>query len=63
MSTILLVEDAIELAQVLIRELSHEGFTVLHAVDGLRALELHAVYHEGIGDSQDIGRRHRIRVI
>lgn len=42
MPKILLVEDAMNLAEVLLRELGKEGFAVLHAADGLRALELHA---------------------
>lgn len=43
MITILLVEDAYDLAQVIIRELEASGYRVLHADDGLRALELHAL--------------------
>jgi DNA-binding response OmpR family regulator len=39
---ILLVEDAADLAQVIQRELTQVGYQVLHAADGLRALELHA---------------------
>ncbi|GAB4528944.1 MAG: response regulator transcription factor [Anaerolineae bacterium] len=42
MTTILLVEDEMNLAQVLISEFEREGYTVIHASDGLRALELHA---------------------
>ena len=41
MPTILLVEDAQDLAQVIRRELEAEGYRVLHASDGLQALELH----------------------
>lgn len=41
MPKILLVEDAIDLASVLQRELEAVGYAVLHAPDGLRALELH----------------------
>jgi DNA-binding response OmpR family regulator len=42
MTTILLVEDAYDLAQVIIRELETSGYGVLHATDGLSALQLHA---------------------
>lgn len=42
LTTVLLVEDALDLAKVIGRELERAGFTVLHAADGLRALELHA---------------------
>ncbi len=42
MTTILLVEDACDLAQVLIRELEASGYHVLHAADGLTALRLQA---------------------
>lgn len=42
MSTILLVEDANDLAKNIQRELTNAGFTVHHASDGLQALELHA---------------------
>jgi DNA-binding response OmpR family regulator len=42
MPTILLVEDAPDLAQVIRRELDRAGYRVLHAADGLTALELHA---------------------
>ncbi len=42
MTTILLVEDAYDLAQVIIRELEASGYRVLHASDGLTALHLHA---------------------
>jgi DNA-binding response OmpR family regulator len=40
--TILLVEDALELAPLIVRELQAAGFATLHAADGLTALELHA---------------------
>src|SRR5712692_9573362 len=43
MITILLVEDAYDLAKVIIRELEASGYRVLHADDGLSALELHAL--------------------
>lgn len=39
--TILLVEDTIGLAQVIIRELTANGYRMLHASDGLEALHLH----------------------
>ena len=42
MTTILLVEDAADLAQVIVRELEAAGYETLHAADGLTALELHA---------------------
>src|SRR5712691_1330485 len=41
MTTILLVEDAFDLAEVIIRELESNGYRVLHASDGLSALALH----------------------
>jgi DNA-binding response OmpR family regulator len=42
MSTILLVEDALDLARVIVRELEAAGYEVLHAGDGVAALQLHA---------------------
>src|SRR5579885_2630674 len=42
MTTILLVEDAYELAQVIMRELETNGYRILHASDGLVGLQLHA---------------------
>ncbi len=42
MATILLVEDAHDLAQVIMRELEANGYRTLHASDGLTALDLHA---------------------
>ncbi|MBN1875320.1 MAG: response regulator transcription factor [Anaerolineae bacterium] len=42
MTKILLVEDAQDLAQVVLRDLRAEGYDVLHAADGLTALVLHA---------------------
>jgi DNA-binding response OmpR family regulator len=45
MTTILLVEDAADLAQVIVRELESAGYQTLHAADGVRALELHARHH------------------
>ena len=41
-TTILLVEDAHDLAQVVIRELEGAGYRVVHAADGRTALDLHA---------------------
>ncbi len=41
MTTVLLVEDAYDLAQVVIHELASNGYQVLHASDGLTALRLH----------------------
>jgi DNA-binding response OmpR family regulator len=45
MTTILLVEDAADLAQVIVRELEAAGYRTLHASDGIHALELHAQQH------------------
>lgn len=42
MKKILLVEDASDLAQVIVREFETAGFEVIHASDGEVALELHA---------------------
>jgi len=42
MAKILLVEDAADLAQVIVRELEAAGYEALWAADGLTALELHA---------------------
>src|SRR5512136_1843475 len=42
MTTILLVEDALDLAQVILRDLEAEGYRVLHAADGVAALDLFA---------------------
>ncbi|HEV2404771.1 MAG TPA: response regulator, partial [Ktedonobacterales bacterium] len=42
MATILLVEDARELADVIARELQTLGYRVVHAIDGVAALELHS---------------------
>lgn len=39
---ILLVEDALDLAQVIRRELEAAGYRVVHAADGLAALQRHA---------------------
>jgi DNA-binding response OmpR family regulator len=39
--TILIVEDTPYLAQVIRRELEAEGYAILHAEDGLSALEMH----------------------
>ncbi len=41
MAMILLVEDAADLAQVIVRELESVGYEVVHAADGLKALEVH----------------------
>ncbi len=45
MTTVLLVEDELDLAGVIRRELEGSGYRVLHAPDGLIALELHARAH------------------
>jgi DNA-binding response OmpR family regulator len=42
METILLVEDEGELARIIGRELETAGYGVVHASDGLKALDLHA---------------------
>lgn len=42
MSTVLLVEDTLPLAQVVRRELEAAGLRVVHAADGAEALRLHA---------------------
>jgi len=42
MTKVLLVEDASDLAHVIVRELESAGFETLHAEDGLTALQLHA---------------------
>ena len=48
MSRILLVEDATDLANALKRDLSKAGFEVIHAANGLQALELHAKKQPGL---------------
>jgi DNA-binding response OmpR family regulator len=45
MTTILLVEDTTDLAQVIVRELEAAGYQTLCASDGMAALELHARRH------------------
>lgn len=45
MATILLVEDTVDLANVIIRELEHAGFHVVHTANGEDALTLHAALH------------------
>jgi len=42
MTTILLIEDAADLAQLIRRELEAAGYRVLHAADGLAGVRLHA---------------------
>ncbi|MFI5271733.1 MAG: response regulator transcription factor [Ktedonobacterales bacterium] len=42
MTAVLLVEDAADLALVILRELEAAGYRALHAADGLAALDLHA---------------------
>lgn len=41
MTTILLVEDEADLAQVVLRELVASGYSTLHASDGLNAVKVH----------------------
>jgi DNA-binding response OmpR family regulator len=42
MTTLLLVEDARDLAHLIVRELEAHGYIVAHAADGVAALDLHA---------------------
>ena len=42
MATILLVEDTVDLAQLVLRELDVAGYRAVHAADGVAALDLHA---------------------
>jgi DNA-binding response OmpR family regulator len=48
MAKILLVEDAVDLAQVIVRELEAVGYEVLHAADGLKAVDLFAQSQPGL---------------
>ena len=48
MTKILLVEDALDLAEVIARDLRVEGYEVLHAADGLTALQLHAKHEPAL---------------
>lgn len=48
MTTILLVEDAPDLAQVVTRELVANGYQILLASDGWQALKLHASAHPAL---------------
>lgn len=45
MTTILLVEDALDLAEVIDRELTAEGYCIVRAADGVTALHLHESEH------------------
>ena len=45
MPSVLLVEDAQELARVVTRELEAAGYSVTHVSDGIRALDVHAREH------------------
>ena len=47
MTTILLIEDALDLATVIRRELEAEGYTVHHAADGVAGLE---AFHRHVPD-------------
>lgn len=47
-TTLLLVEDALDLAQVIQRELIQQGYRVIHAADGIKALDLHAQEHPAL---------------
>src|SRR3972149_171984 len=42
MTTLLLIEDTPDLAQVMLRDLESEGYRILHAADGVAALDLFA---------------------
>lgn len=44
MTTLLLVEDACDLAQVIVRDLEAAGYRVLHAADGLTGVQLFTDY-------------------
>lgn len=48
MTTILLVEDTLNLAHVIIRELEAQHYRVIHASDGLAALCLHEKEHPDV---------------
>lgn len=48
MTTILLVEDAHDLAKVILRELETSGYQVAHASDGVTAVRLHAREHPAL---------------
>ena len=48
MTTILVVEDTYDLAQVIIRELKASGYHVVHAGDGPAALRLHSREHPAL---------------
>jgi DNA-binding response OmpR family regulator len=48
MATILLVEDTRDLARVVARELEAAGYVVIHAVDGVEALEAHDREHPDV---------------
>jgi DNA-binding response OmpR family regulator len=48
MTTLLLVEDTPDLAHVIINELEGAGYQVLHAPDGLTALDLHAAHQPAL---------------
>lgn len=48
MATILLVEDAVELANVIARELENAGYSIVHTTDGQQALELHASHNPDV---------------
>jgi DNA-binding response OmpR family regulator len=44
LSTILLIEDALDLAQVIVRELTAANYQMFHAPDGLTGLALHEAH-------------------
>ncbi|MHB1417366.1 MAG: response regulator transcription factor [Chloroflexota bacterium] len=48
MTTVLLVEDTIDLARLIERELTGEGYRVVRAADGLAALDLHGREHPDV---------------
>jgi DNA-binding response OmpR family regulator len=45
MTTILLVEDSVELVEVIERELTAEGYRVFRAGDGLSAMQIYVDEH------------------
>ncbi|GCE45473.1 DNA-binding response OmpR family regulator [Thermosporothrix hazakensis] len=46
--TVLLVEDEADLAQVVLRELAAAGYRTYHAIDGIKALEMHERYQPDV---------------
>jgi DNA-binding response OmpR family regulator len=48
LSTILLIEDALDLAQVIVRELTAAGYQMFHAPDGPTGLALHEAHQPAL---------------